>query len=401
MRLIAQKNQDLETAIHDAKTANAAKSTFLSSMSHDMRTPLNGIISFTSFALNTKDEKKKEEYLNKVQKSSSVLKNLINDTLSVSRIESGKTALYLQYAPTKEIYENLTLVMANAAAEKGVAFHTSSDVPQDISTNIDKTKMQEIFMNLLSNAIKYTPRGGSVWYDVHYMDEKDGRAMFRFTIKDNGIGMSKEFQKKMFDSFTQEHQDDKTVEGTGLGLYIVKRYVDLMHGRIEVESELGKGTTFVVYLSSEIKHVSDTAQNKNGNYNFTGNRILLTEDNSFNQEIAKTLLEMKGATVEIAENGVAAVERFQNSAEGYYDAVLMDIHMPVMNGFEATKAIRGMSRNDAKKVPIIAMTADAYDQDVKNCMDAGMNSHVAKPIDPEYLYHELDALLGSQKRDCQ
>lgn len=393
IRLIAQKNKDLEAAIYDAKTANAAKSTFLSSMSHDMRTPLNGIISFTNFALNTKDNEKKQEYLAKVQKSSSVLKNLINDTLNVSRIESGKTSLYLQYASTKEIYENLTLVMAGAAAEKGITFHTSSEVPEDVYVNIDKTKMQEIFMNLLSNAIKYTPQGGTVWYDVKMAEEKDGRATFCFTVKDNGIGMSQEFQEKMFDSFTQEHQNDKTTEGTGLGLYIVKRYVDLMHGRIEVQSELGKGSTFVVYLSSEVKHVAETRRNTNADYDFTGVKILLVEDNAFNQEIAQTLLKQKGAEVDTADNGAIAVDKFEHSPEGYYQAVFMDIHMPVMDGFEATKKIRGFSRADAKSVPIIAMTADAYDQDVKNCMEAGMNAHVAKPIDTEVLYQQLDSLI--------
>jgi signal transduction histidine kinase/CheY-like chemotaxis protein len=400
MHLIAQKNTDLETAIHEAETANAAKSTFLSSMSHDMRTPLNGIISFTNFALNTKDSIKKQEYLSKVQKSSLVLKNLVNDTLNVSRIESGKATLNLQYASTKEIYENLTVVIAAGAQEKGIAFHTTTNVPEDLYVNIDKMKMQEIFMNLLSNAIKYTPKGGDVWYDVRYEPNTETTGTFTFIIKDNGIGMSEDFQKKMFESFTQEKPNTKTAEGTGLGLYIAKRYVDLMNGTITVKSASGKGSVFTVIIQSEVKHVTQVEKEVNHNYDFTGVHILLAEDNIFNQEIAKTLLNEKGALVDVAENGQEAVDRFCASAPGWYKAVFMDIHMPVLNGFEATQIIRAMERSDAAKIPIIAMTADAYDQDVKNCLDHGMNAHVAKPIDTEQLYSQLDQLLQKEKESA-
>lgn len=393
MKLIAQKNADLENAIQDAETANVAKSTFLSSMSHDMRTPLNGIIGFTDFALRTNDVKKKQEYLTKVQKSSMVLKNLVNDTLNVSRIESGKTSLNPEFTSTQEIYDNLTLVVAAAAEEKGVEFHTSSDVPVDVYVKVDKMKLSEIFMNLLSNAIKYTPKGGSVWFDVKYEMINDSSAKFLFIVKDNGIGMSKEFQKIMFDAFAQENQNTKMMEGTGLGLYIVKRYVDIMDGKIDVESEQGKGTTFYVSFIREVKHSSLINNDKKANYDFTGAQILLAEDNQFNQEIAKTLLTEKGASVTLANDGQEAVDLFKNSEEGYYAAVFMDVHMPILGGFEATKAIRSLDRKDAKTIPIIAMTADAYDQDVQNCMNAGMNAHVAKPIDTEHLYSVLNEML--------
>jgi len=393
IRLIAQKNKDLENAIHDAETANAAKSTFLSSMSHDMRTPLNGIIGFTDFALRTNNVNQKQEYLKKVQKSSMVLKNLVNDTLTVSRIESGKTTLNPEFTSTKEIYENLTLVIASAAEEKGLAFNSSSTVPDDLYVLVDKIKLSEIFMNLLSNAIKYTPKGGTVWFDVTYEEINDHSAKFMFVIKDNGIGMSKEFQKKMFESFTQEDQNTNNMEGTGLGLYIVKKYVDLMDGTISAESEQGKGTTFYVSFVRDFKIKDEDDTYNITNYDFTGRKILIAEDNKFNQEIAKTLLAEKGAEVTLASDGQEAVDLFKNSEEEYYAAVFMDVHMPNMGGYEATEIIRSMDRKDAKIIPIIAMTADAYDQDVLNCMNAGMNAHVAKPIDTEHLYSVLDEML--------
>lgn len=399
MKLIAQKNTDLENAIHEAETANEAKSIFLSSMSHDMRTPLNGIIGFTDFALRTNDMNKKQEYLKKVQKSSMVLKNLVNDTLNVSRIESGKTTLNPEFTSTKEIYENLTLVIASAAEEKGIAFYSSSTVPDNLYVKVDKIKLSEIFMNLLSNAIKYTPKGGTVWFNVTYEEVNDQFAKFLFVIKDNGIGMSKEFQKKMFESFTQEDQNTNNMEGTGLGLYIVKKYVDLMGGTISVESEQGKGTTFYVTFVRDLKIIDEDATHKNANYDFTGKKILVAEDNQFNQEIAKTLLAEKGAEVTLANDGQEAVNLIKESEDGYYAAVFMDVHMPNMGGFEATKVIRSMDRKDAKIIPIIAMTADAYDQDVQNCMNAGMNAHVAKPIDTEHLYSVLNQLIHGEKEN--
>lgn len=255
-------------------------------------------------------------------------------------------------------------------------------------------------MNLLSNAIKYTPKGGDVWYDVRYEPNTETTGTFTFIIKDNGIGMSEDFQKKMFESFTQEKPNTKTAEGTGLGLYIAKRYVDLMNGTITVKSASGKGSVFTVTIQSEVKHVTQVEKEVNHNYDFTGVHILLAEDNIFNQEIAKTLLNEKGALVDVAENGQEAVDRFCASAPGWYKAVFMDIHMPVLNGFEATQIIRAMERSDAAKIPIIAMTADAYDQDVKNCLDHGMNAHVAKPIDTEQLYSQLDQLLQKEKESA-
>lgn len=394
LRLIAQKNTELENAIQEAEKANAAKSAFLSSMSHDMRTPLNGIIGFTDFAIRTSDIKQKQDYLEKVQRSSLVLQNLVNDTLNVSRIESGKAALNPEYANTKDIYDSLTLVIASAAREKDITFTSTSEVPENISVYIDKMKLQEIFMNLLSNAVKYTPDHGKVWFDVEYTKIEENKGQFKFTVKDNGIGMSKEFQQTMYEPFVQEHPVQNRNAGTGLGLYICKQYVDLMHGTIEVESDTGKGTTFVVILTCPIK-LEDPQQmhHEHPNYDFKGVHCLLVEDNLFNQEITKTLLAEKGADVTIADNGREAVDIFTNSFVGYFTVILMDIHMPVMGGLEATRTIRQLSREDAKTVPIIALTADAYDQDVKTCLGAGMNAHIAKPISPEYMYDVINEFV--------
>lgn len=397
VRLIEAKNVELNSAIEQANKANQAKTAFLSSMSHDMRTPLNGIIGFTDFALRTDDPVKKQEYLTNVQKSSSVLLSLINDTLDVSRIESGKVQLNPEYVSAQSIFDNLCLVIASSAAQKHIRFISKLNVTENIEVNIDKLKLQEIFMNLLSNAIKFTPDGGTVSFIVEETGMHDAFRDFKFEIRDTGIGMSREFQEQMYEPFAQEHSSQNgSGTGTGLGLYITKRFIDLMHGSIRVQSEPGNGTAFEVYISAESR-IGGTADRETAGlkpYDFTGKCIMIVEDNAFNSEIARTLLEHVGARTVVAENGQQAVNLFEDEPAGTFSAILMDVHMPVMGGYEATRKIRQMGKPDAATVPIIAMTADAYDEDVQNCLKAGMNSHIAKPIDTAVMFSEIDRFLS-------
>lgn len=391
VRLIEEKNAELNSAIEQANKANQAKTAFLSSMSHDMRTPLNGIIGFTDFAMRTDDPKEKQEYLTKVQTSSSVLLSLINDTLDVSRIESGKVQLSLEYVSARMIFDNLCLVISSSARQKNINFVSELKMSENVEVKIDKLKLQEIFMNLLSNAIKFTANGGTVRFIVEETGAHEDIRDFKFTVQDTGIGMSPQFQKQMYEPFSQEHSSQNgSGTGTGLGLYISKRYIDMMGGRIEVCSDTGKGTVFDVYISAETRKCISEQKTRNAfSYDFTGKCILLVEDNAFNSEIAKTLLEHNGASVAIAENGQQAVNLFADSPEGTFSAILMDVHMPVMGGYEATRLIRQMQKPDAQTVPIIAMTADAYDEDVQNCLKAGMDGHIAKPIDTAVMFEEI------------
>lgn len=397
VQLIEKKNEELSYAIEQANQANQAKTTFLSSMSHDMRTPLNGIIGFTNFALRTDDPAKKQEYMTNVQKSSAVLLSLINDTLDVSRIESGKVQLVFEYAPAKTIFDNLCLVIGTNASQKNIHFISRIKVSDRLEVKTDKLKLQEIFMNLLSNAIKFTPNGGTVCFTVEETGVHDGIYDFRFTVQDTGIGMSLQFQEHMYEPFVQEHTSQNgSGTGTGLGLCISKRYIDLMNGSIEVQSAPGHGTVFTVRISAEGRKAEALQEEQRApSYDFTGKCIMVAEDNVFNSEIAKTLLEHNGARVITAANGQEAVNLFEDNPAGTFHAILMDVHMPVMGGYEATRHIREMDKPDAKTIPVIAMTADAYDEDVQNCLKAGMNGHIAKPIDTAVMFSELDRRMRS------
>lgn len=400
LRLIEEKNTELNHAIEEANHANQAKTAFLSSMSHDMRTPLNGIIGFTDFATRAEDPQKKQEYLDKVKRSSTVLLSLINDTLNVSKIESGKASLAQEYVPAKDVFENLCIVIDSSAGQKGIQFYSHLEYPDKLEINIDQLKVQEIFMNLLSNAVKFTPEGGTIQFSVKEIGQHDNVRDYQFVVQDTGIGMSAEFMERMYEPFAQEHSSqDSTGSGTGLGLYITKRYIELMHGTIDVQSEREKGTTFTVLLSFESREGSQSAAaDAIKSFDFTGKCFLLAEDNLFNSEIAETLLKEKGAEVITAKDGQAAYDIYQKMPENTFDAILMDVHMPVMGGYEATKKIRQSGKADAADVPIIAMTADAYEEDVQSCMKAGMNAHIAKPIDTAVMFSVIDHQLKAEKK---
>ena len=396
MALIEKKNRELEAEAQRADKASAAKSKFLSSMSHDMRTPLNGVVSFTSFALQADTLEKKQEYLEKTRQSAAILMSLINDTLEVSRIESGKMELQQDWTALRELIGGIALVIQSAAAEKSLVFEQEIGFPEHDYAFVDKLKVQDLILNLLTNAVKYTPAGGTVRLSVMPAEAPENGKNVRIVVSDNGIGISEAFMPHLYEPFAQECDSRlKSSGGTGLGLYIVRRIVTLMDGTITVRSAKGKGTEFTVCLPVRIeKRLGGEAPESEPAFDFSGKKILLIEDNFVNTEIASTILNSRGITVVCAENGEKGLAAFSASREGEFDAILMDIHMPVMNGYETTAAIRALERRDAAQIPIIAMTADAYEEDIARCLAAGMNGHTSKPVDPVRLFGELARTLG-------
>ena len=386
-----EQMQKLHQAVQAAEKANEARSMFLSSVSHDMRTPLNGILGFTNFALQTDDWDKMKDYLKKIKLSSSLLLSLINDTLELSRIESGKVEVNEEIVDSSDLLESIVVGVRVTATEKNVGFTAAfgSDFPKYVCA--DKLKVQEICLNLLSNAIKFTPSGGHVKFIVYWMPNRPHGMSCKIIVQDNGIGIGEDFQKRMFEAFSQEHApESKNTMGTGLGLSIVKRYVGLLGGTIEVQSERGRGTSFTICLPLEIAQSAGMDEKESYvSVNLAGQRVLLCEDNYLNREIAATLLQEKNMVVTLANDGKEGVELFSQSPPHTFALILMDLRMPVMDGYEAAKAIRALPREDAD-IPIIAMTADAYEEDVQRCIQAGMNGHIVKPVDPKRLFMELD-----------
>lgn len=387
----------LQRAVKEANEANHAKSDFLSNMSHDMRTPLNAVLAFSNEEITDQaTEEQLRDYLDKIHVSGDYLLGIINDVLDMSKIEQKKVTLNPEPYSFEEFTKTIENVIGEHCRNKKITFHMDCSNTEIYTIMVDKIRFNQIFINLLSNAVKFTPQNGRVELLVDdapkesWPNVSDDVAVKRFVVKDNGIGMSSEFLPHAFESFKQEFRKDisENNKGTGLGLAIVKELVNLMKGKISVESESGKGTTFVVDIPLEI--VRDEAAiletKKIHEQSLQGMHILLGEDNIINTEIAMVLLEKQGCIVDAEDNGKKALERFQASAEGYYDVILMDIRMPVMNGLEAAKAIRTTGRKDAKSIPIIAMTADAFSEDEQTAKDAGMSNYISKPIEPQILF---------------
>jgi len=401
-RRIAQ----LEDAKRKADAANIAKTDFLSRLSHDIRTPLNAIINMTAFAHEDIDDKEKvQEELIKIEDSSQYLLSLINDILDISKAESGKIELHPVPYAFGEYIDSIRNIFEPICEKNGQKFIVDiGEFSSGKGVVVDKVRYNQIAMNLLSNSIKYTPAGGTITYESASALLPDGRIDCGFTISDTGIGMSRNFQDRMFEPFSQEHDNPerlKYMTGTGLGLTIVKKLVDLMGGTIVVESQAGCGTKISVHFTFEqassqqleqenkrIVHSSTDFVRKS----LTG-KVLLAEDNDLNAEIAERILTEFNLTVDRVKNGVETIKKFNASADREYGAILMDIQMPVMNGYEATTAIRNLPRHDAKEIPIIAMTADAFLEDVQKCLDSGMDGHVAKPIEPKKLYDTLSSFI--------
>ena len=388
-----------EQARRAAESANAAKSRFLSNMSHDIRTPMNAILNMTKLAEGHIGEPERMAgYLKNVELSGQLLLGLINDILDMSKIESGKLVLRQDPASLRDLLDNLSNIVSPMAEKKGLDFTLSCPDLQHDTLCFDSLRLNQVLLNLLSNAVKFTQEGGQVRMEVaERPSPKAGQARLVFRVADNGIGMQPEFLEHIFDSFTREQDSrvDKT-EGSGLGMAIAKMIVDRMDGRITVESEPGKGTVFTVTLDLPLASPAPrrlTQERRDGPVDLTGRRILVAEDNELNREIARELLEGAGAQVECVENGQACVDRFTDAGAGYFDLILMDIQMPVLNGYEAVRRIRRLDRPDAASIPIFAMTADAFSEDVEAAKEAGMDSHLAKPLDMPAMLREIQKHL--------
>lgn len=391
----------LEKAKLDAENANEAKSVFLSGMSHDLRTPLNGVLGFTAFALKEKNPDKKQEYLEKIDTSGKLLRDLINDTLELSRIESGKARLEIEAVMQDDLIPAVTTALRPSAELKNIRFETDFETDMSVPVWCDRLKVQKIALNLISNAIKYTLDGGTVCVSLKMEGQGTSECRYLLTVKDTGIGMSEEFIRRMYEPFSQEKRSESVKEpGTGLGLSIVKRYVDLMGGIISVTSRLHEGTCIQVSIPVSTENIgpADKQEEDPSVQSLAGKNVLLCEDNYMNTEIAVMLLKDRGINVQTAENGKAGLEKFMASDVGGFDAILMDIRMPIMDGYEAVRRIRELDRADASTVKIIAMTADAFEESVRDAMSVGMDAYVTKPIEPNTLYQQLAKCIGQNKK---
>ena len=396
----AHEKADTKAQLEIANAASAAKSAFLFNMSHDIRTPMNAIIGFTELLEKHLDDKElATSYIKKIQTANDFLLSLINNVLEMARIESGKTTLDETYWDAYVFNDTLYSLFDSQMKEKGITFTRTNRV-QHPDVICDETKLREIFLNILSNALKYTPSGGTVTMNLTEIpSDIQGYAMYQTVIEDTGIGMSEEFLPHLFEEFTRERSSTESkLNGTGLGMPIVKKLVDLMQGTIEVESKVGKGTKITVTLPHRIAQDGDTPRviEKGKGYDencFQGKRILLAEDNALNAEIAITILEEAGFEVEHAEDGIICVDMMEKADAGYYDLILMDIQMPNMDGYKATKTIRKFSDPIKAGITIVAMTANAFEEDKKNAYEAGMNWHIAKPIKVDALMSALTEIL--------
>ena len=400
-------NDKLEIALEKAEDASLAKTRFLNNMSHDIRTPMNAILGYAQLMgdeLKGKDLPEASEYLQKLQQSGNLLLAIINNVLDMARIESGRMEIDENYGRIDDIRQTLFEIFGDEAKKKNIALHYIINVEHEHILT-DTTKVKEIFVNILSNAIKYTPSGGSVMINVDELAcDEPGYMMVSTRVSDTGIGMSQDYLTKIFDAFTREQNTTKSkIAGTGLGMSIVKKYVDLLGGTIHVESELGKGTTFTVTLKHRIadesyyveKHAETTVT---GSTIPEGRNILLAEDNDLNAEIAAAILERAGFHTERVEDGIQCVNRIEKIPAGTYDMILMDIQMPKMDGYKATQAIRRLPDRDKAGIPIIAMTANAFEEDKREALAAGMNGHIAKPIQVDKLLSTLSEVIRQQEK---
>ena len=395
-------NDKLEIALKKAEDASLAKTRFLNNMSHDIRTPMNAILGYAQLMeeeLKEKDLPETSDHLEKLQQSGNLLLSIINHVLDMARIESGKMEIDENYGRIEDIRQTLFEIFGDEAKKKNIALHYTINVEHEHILT-DTTKVKEIFVNILSNAIKYTPPGGSVMINVdELVCDESGYMMVRTRVSDTGIGMSQDYLTKIFDAFTRERNTTKSkITGSGLGMSIVKRYVDLLGGTIDVESEPGKGSTFIVTLKHRIADESYYVKKHDEGSGtaskiLEGRNILLAEDNDLNAEIAEAILERAGLKTERVEDGIQCVNKITKMPVGTYDMILMDIQMPRMDGYKATQAIRHLPDKDKACIPIVAMTANAFEEDKRDAVAAGMNGHIAKPIQIDKLLSMLAEVL--------
>ena len=385
-----------------AEKANAAKSDFLFNMSHDIRTPMNALLGYSELIKRELTDPKLLDYQEKMEQSGNLLLSIINNVLDMARIESGKVELDEDYVKIRDIYQGIYKIFQAEAEKKGIHLKMEYDVKHE-HVICDETKNREIFLNLISNAVKYTASGGRVTIRITELDcDRKDYVRIRTQVIDTGIGMSEEFLPSLFEAFARERNTtDGKIAGTGLGMPIIKKYIDMMYGTIEVESKQGEGSKFTVTLEYRIadKSYYERATEKFSDMDETrisGKHILLAEDNDLNAEIAEFILEDMGLIVDRVEDGVQCVSRIEQKPAGTYDLILMDIQMPNMDGYRATEMIRGLSDKDKATIPIIAMTANAFEEDRKKALAKGMNGHIAKPVDAEKVEKTICSVLGSQ-----
>lgn len=412
--IMSRREKDMEKEKVLAEESSVAKSAFLSNMSHDIRTPVNAIIGYINLAERDEDDPEKvREYLSKIKTSSNHLLALINDVLEMSRIESGKMDLEPVEVDLKSLFQEIHDIFATQMSEKDIDFSISASKARVTRVYCDKNRLNRVLMNLVSNAYKFTPEGGNVSINLWQIDVDDpGHGTYEIRVKDSGIGMSPEFAEKVFDAFERERTSTVSgIQGTGLGMSITKSIIDLMGGEISVNTAKGQGTEFVIRLRFKLaastrertRAVGEEA-NHPATIDFSKVRLLLVEDMEINREIANMLLSGNGFMIESAVNGQEAVDKVRDAEPGYFDAVLMDIQMPMMNGYEATRAIRALPDPERAGIPIIAMTANAFSEDVKEAEQAGMDGHIAKPIDVKVITRTLTEVMlkkGSRKGEAE
>ena len=407
-RLQEEQNKALLSAYESARQASRAKSDFLANMSHDIRTPMNAIMGMSTIARrNIHDPEKLEDCPNKIDASSKHLLSLINSVLDMSKIESGKVVFVEEVFQLDQMIEDIKRIVQPQAEKKDIQFTGEYETLQGVMVKSDPLRIRQVLLNIVGNAIKFTPEKGKVHCSgFKVLSIYDGYSTFEFTSEDNGIGMDQEFVDKIFQPYERsKNVTSNEIEGSGLGMFISKNIVEMMNGEIYVESKKGEGTKFTVIF--HLKEISEqpekekTEQNEETQIAFDamkGKRILLVEDNDMNREIAQEFLTEEGILVENAVNGKEAVEKMEQSSLYYYDLILMDIQMPVMNGYEASAAIRRMDREDSG-LPIIAMTANVFSDDIRQAKEAGMNEHIAKPIDVSVMFSVLSDWMNGKREN--
>jgi signal transduction histidine kinase/ActR/RegA family two-component response regulator len=397
----AKRNQIVADALKQAEHASQSKTRFLTNMSHDIRTPMNAIIGYTALAKKHFGQQERvRDYLDKIATSSDHLLNLINDILDLNRIESGKLTLDPTPCSLVEILNDLRTVMNGQMQDRHQTFDLEINDLTDEMVLCDKLRLNQILLNILGNAVKFTPAGGKIHVSLQQFakNESEGFGGYRFRIQDNGIGMSEDFKEHLFEQFTREKRSAvNEIPGTGLGMSITKNLVEKMDGTIQVESQLGEGTEFILSFDFPIYQTESAAPTQKSKEEVPDagqkpKRLLLVEDNALNQEIASEILSDYGFLIEIANDGSEAVEKMQSANPGDYDIILMDIQMPVMNGYEATKKIRMLENPRLASIPIIAMTANAFEEDKKKAFHAGMNDFISKPIDVDHLLGVISSI---------
>ncbi len=403
-----ETNEKVQSALEKAQEANLAKTKFLSNVSHDIRTPMNAIINLTDLARKENDINLIHDYLEKISLSGDFLLGLIDDILDMSRIESGKLEFHKEPLTRSEFLDTINTVVRPLMDERHINFHLET-APGTYKIYVDKLRYNQIFFNLLSNAAKFTPEGGDVWFEIKNLLYDDNKLKIQFTVRDNGIGMSKEFLEHIFEPFSREERSDLgySIPGTGLGLAIVKRLVEAMDGTVSVKSKFGEGSEFVATIFADVigEDNSDIPsgykEDEHQDEKFAklkGIRVLMVEDNELNVYVARTILEKIGCEVTLANNGQEALNIFVSSEQDSFDIILMDVRMPIMDGFTATQTIRNLARPDAKSIPIIAVTADAFDEDRISADKVGMTDYLSKPIDSQKLYRIIEKYVAVGKK---